>query len=54
MLSGHGKSVFPSTLSAAPPMSENTVNTAMRRLGYDKDTATSHGVRAMARTVMVE
>lgn len=35
-------------------MSENTVNTALRRLGYDKDTATAHGFRAMARTVMVE
>ena len=35
-------------------MSENTVNTALRRLGYDKDTATAHGFRAMARTLMVE
>ena len=35
-------------------MSENTVNTALRRLGYDKDTATAHGFRAMARTVLVE
>ena len=35
-------------------MSENTVNTALRRLGYDKNTATAHGFRAMARTVMVE
>jgi integrase len=36
------------------PMSENTVNTALSRLGYDKETATAHGFRAMARTVMVE
>ena len=35
-------------------MSENTVNTALRRLGYDKDTATAHGFRAMARTLIVE
>jgi integrase len=53
-LSGHGKYVFPSILGGARPMSENTVNTALRRLGYDKDTATAHGFRAMARTLMVE
>jgi len=53
-LSGHGAYVFPSMLGGARPMSENTVNTALRRLGYDKDTATAHGFRAMARTVMVE
>ena len=53
-LSGHGKYVFPSMLGGGRPMSENTVNTALRRLGYDKDTATAHGFRAMARTVLVE
>lgn len=53
-LSRHGKYVFPSILGGGRPMSENTVNTALRRLGYDKDTATAHGFRAMARTLMVE
>ena len=53
-VTAHGIFVFPSMLGGARPMSENTVNTALRRLGYDKDTATAHGVRAMARTVMVE
>lgn len=53
-LSGHAKYVFPSILGGGRPMSENTVNTALRRLGYDKDTATAHGFRAMARTIMVE
>lgn len=53
-LSGHGKYVFPSMLGGDRPMSENTVNTALRRLGYDKETATAHGFRAMARTVLVE
>ncbi|MEP7248015.1 MAG: integrase arm-type DNA-binding domain-containing protein [Gammaproteobacteria bacterium] len=53
-LSGHGKYVFPSILGGARPMSENTVNTALRRLGYDRDTATAHGFRAMARTLLVE
>lgn len=53
-LTGEGTYVFPSALSSARPMSENTVNTALRRLGYDKDTATAHGFRAMARTLLVE
>jgi integrase len=37
----------------AQPMSENTVNAALRRLGYD-DTMTGHGFRAMARTILDE
>jgi integrase len=53
-LTGHGRYVFPSILGGARPMSDNTVNTALRRLGYDKDTATAHGFRAMARTLLVE
>jgi integrase len=53
-VSGHGKYVFPSILGGGRPMSENTINTALRRLGYDKDTATAHGFRAMARTLLVE
>ena len=53
-LSGHGTYVFPSMLTGERPMSENTVNTALRRLGYDRETATAHGFRAMARTMMVE
>lgn len=35
-------------------MSENTINAALRRLGYDSDTMTGHGFRAMARTVLDE
>jgi integrase len=53
-LSGHGIYVFPSLLGGTRPMSENTVNTALRRLGFDKETMTAHGFRAMARTLMVE
>ncbi len=53
-LTGHGIHVFPSTLGGGRPMSDNTINTALRRLGYDKDTATAHGFRAMARTLLVE
>ncbi|MEO6659804.1 MAG: integrase arm-type DNA-binding domain-containing protein [Burkholderiaceae bacterium] len=53
-LTGGGQYVFPSLLSSERPMSENTVNTALRRLGYDKNAATAHGFRAMARTLLVE
>src|SRR5262249_52816232 len=36
-LTGRGEYVFPSLLSATRPMSNNTINTALRRLGYTKD-----------------
>src|SRR3546814_6657620 len=35
-------------------MSENTVNAALRRLGFDRDTMTGHGFRATARTILDE
>ena len=35
-------------------MSDNTLNTALRRLGFSRDDMTAHGFRAMARTMMVE
>ena len=35
-------------------MSENTVNAALRYMGFDSDTMTGHGFRAMARTVLDE
>lgn len=53
-LTGHGRYVFPSLLTGERPMSDNTVNTALRRLGYLKDEMSAHGFRAMARTIMVE
>jgi integrase len=46
--------VFPGVRSAKRPMSENTINAALRYLGYDGDTITGHGFRAMARTVLDE
>jgi integrase len=51
---GHGRYVFPSLLSGERCMSENTVNTALRRMGYSKSDMTAHGFRAMARTILVE
>jgi integrase len=35
-------------------MSENTINAALRAMGYSKDVMTGHGFRAMARTIMDE
>lgn len=46
--------LFPSLRTAARPMSENTINAALRRLGYSKDEMTAHGFRAMASTCLNE
>lgn len=53
-LTGNGKYVFPSTRTPARPMSDNTVNAAFRRMGFDGDTITGHGFRATARTILDE
>ena len=53
-LSGHGRFVFPSLLTGERSMSENTLRTALRRMGYTNDEMTPHGFRAMARTTLVE
>ena len=53
-LTGYSQYVFPSMRTNSRPMSENTINAALRRLGYDKDTMTGHGFRAMARTILDE
>jgi len=53
-LTGRGRYVFPSLRTGDKPMSENTVNAALRGMGFGKDEMTAHGFRAMARTLMVE
>ena len=53
-LTGEGQFVFPSLRSTARPMSENTVLAALRRMGYEKDSMSGHGFRAMARTILDE
>lgn len=53
-LTGRGGYVFPSLRTADRPMSENTINAALRRLGFDKGTMTGHGFRAMASTRLNE
>jgi integrase len=51
---GNGRYVFPSIRSGANPMSENTINAALRRLGFSGDEMTAHGFRAMASTLLNE
>lgn len=51
---GRGKYVFPSPRGASRPLSDNGVRTALRTLGYDNNTMTPHGFRAMARTILDE
>jgi len=53
-LTGSRSFLFPSVRTADRPMSDNTVNAALRRLGYDKETMTGHGFRALARTILEE
>ncbi len=53
-LTGRSEFVFPGVRSVKRPMSENTINAALRYLGFDGDTITGHGFRAMARTVLDE
>mgnify|MGYP003632066303 CR=1 FL=1 len=51
---GNRRLAFPSTQSAERPLSENTMNLALRRMGFGKDQATSHGFRASASTLLNE
>jgi integrase len=53
-LTSRSEFVFPGVRSAKRPMSENTINAALRYLGFSGDTITGHGFRAMARTVLDE
>lgn len=61
-LTGHGipakpdapRYLFPGARSRQRPMSNNTVNAALRRIGYTGDQMTAHGFRATARTLLAE
>ena len=53
-ITGHGRFVFPSLRTGERPMSENTINGAVRAMGYSKEVHTAHGFRATARTIMDE
>lgn len=54
LLTGTGKYVFPSARGRSRPLSDNGVRTALRTMGFDNDTMSVHGFRAMARTLLDE
>lgn len=45
-LTGWGDYLFPSQSSSKKPISENTLNQALRRMGFGPEEVTSHGFRA--------
>jgi len=50
LLTGQGKYLFPALTGGSRTMSENTLNQAVRRLGYSKEEHTAHGFRTTAST----
>jgi len=53
-ITGNRRYLFSSQSHTERPMSENTINTALRRLGYSKDEMTAHGFRSTASTLLNE
>ncbi len=53
-LTGNGTLAFPCERTDKRPISENTLNGALRRMGYRKDEMTAHGFRATASTLLNE
>jgi len=53
-ITGKLRWLFPSISSVMRPISENTLNASLRRLGYGSDVITAHGFRAMASTRLNE
>ena len=51
---GRGTFLFPSLRTSQRPISDNTLNAALRRLGFSKDEMTTHGFRATASTMLNE
>ena len=53
-LSENGELVLPSIRSLSRPLSENAMNSALRRMGYAQDEMTAHGFRSTASTILNE
>ncbi len=53
-ITGNGRLLFPSLRTTKNPISEMTMNAALRRMGYGPDEATAHGFRATASTLLNE
>ena len=53
-LTGAGRYLFPGARTNGRPLSDNAINAALRRMGFEKGEMTGHGFRAMARTILDE
>lgn len=53
-LTGKGRYVFPSCRGDSRPMSDNTIRTALKTLGYTSEDMTPHGFRSIASTLLNE
>jgi integrase len=53
-ITGEGEYLFPAIGPKRRPISENTLGTALRAMGYDSETQTPHGFRAIFRTIAAE
>jgi integrase len=53
-ITGGGRWLFPSVRTSMRPISENTLNAALRRLGYGSEEMCVHGFRGMASTRLNE
>ncbi|MDB6046335.1 MAG: integrase, partial [Gammaproteobacteria bacterium] len=51
-VTGHGEYVFPCLGHPDRPMSENTINDALRTMGYAEDEMTGQGFRSLASTLL--
>ena len=53
-MNNQGEYLFPSLRTWTRPMSENTLNAVLRRMGYSGDEMTAHGFRASFSTLANE
>jgi integrase len=53
-ITGNRRLLFPSVRTVLRPISENTLNAALRRLGYASEDMSTHGFRSMAATRLNE
>ena len=53
-ITGEGKYLFPSICSSERPITDDTLNAALRRLSFEKDEVTAHDFRATASTLLNE
>lgn len=53
-VTGRGRYVFTSLRGPSRPLSENTINAALRRMGYAQDQMTARGFRSTASTILNE